>query len=131
MMQEDKIVFDFIKSLEIALHSEKSNNRDWLHLVLHDDFLEISKSGFIYSKNVVINALSTEIKTATTIFSQNYEMNYLNENIILLTYQSYELDKNDAPCNQALRSSIWQKSANNQWQLRFHQGTLMADDIDD
>ncbi|SFK32166.1 DUF4440 domain-containing protein, partial [Xenorhabdus mauleonii] len=131
MKQEEITTFEFIKKLEITLHSEKRNNRNWLHTVLHDDFLEISKSGFVSPKIAVIDALLAEIKTTISIFSQNYAMRYLDENIILLTYQSYEIDQTGAPCNQALRSSIWQKSANNKWQLRFHQGTLMANDTDD
>ncbi|AYA42443.1 hypothetical protein HZS38_05595 [Xenorhabdus nematophila] len=72
---------ELIKYLEISLYGEKRNNTNWLNTVLHDDLLEISKSGYVYTK------------------------------------------KNH---NQALRSSIWQLSSNNQWQLRFHQGTLMA-----
>ncbi len=53
-------------------------------------------------------------------------MKYLDENIALLTYQSYEMDQAGNPFNQALRASIWQLSSDNTWQLRFHQGTLMS-----
>ncbi|OTA16741.1 hypothetical protein Xbed_03442 [Xenorhabdus beddingii] len=126
MVQGNSAIFEFIKQLEVSLHGEKRNNANWLQSVLHDDFLEISKSGYVYTKKIVITELTTEINTTSPIFSQDFSMNYLDENIVLLTYQSYEIDQTGNPFNQALRSSIWQLSASEKWQLRFHQGTLLT-----
>ncbi|MBD2812169.1 nuclear transport factor 2 family protein [Xenorhabdus sp. Vera] len=126
MIQENSAIFELIKYLEISLHGEKRNNGNWLKAVLHDNFLEISKSGYFYTKKIVFNELITEIKTISKIFSEDFSINYLSENIILLTYQSYEIDEVGNLFNQALRSSIWQLSSEKKWQLRFHQGTLMT-----
>ncbi|MDC9615944.1 nuclear transport factor 2 family protein [Xenorhabdus khoisanae] len=126
MVQENLAIFKLIKQLEVSLHGEKRNNADWLNTVLHDDFLEISKSGYVYTKKIVFNELTTEIKTTSPIFSHHFSMKYLDENIALLTYQSYEMDQAGNPFNQALRASIWQLSSDNTWQLRFHQGTPMS-----
>ncbi len=54
-------------------------------------------------------------------------MRILDKNIVLLTYKSYEVNKRGRSYNEALRSSIWQLSTSGVWQLRFHQGTKMAD----
>ncbi|OTA17628.1 hypothetical protein Xvie_01021 [Xenorhabdus vietnamensis] len=125
MVQKNTATFELLKNLEISLHGEKRNNADWLNMVLHDDFLEISKSGYIYTKKIVFDELTTEIKTTFQIFSKDFSMNCFGENIVLLTYQSYEIDRIGKPFNQALRSSIWQLSSVDKWQLRFHQGTIM------
>ncbi|MDE9565930.1 hypothetical protein KKI93_18170, partial [Xenorhabdus bovienii] len=55
-----------------------------------------------------------------------YVTKWLDKNIALITYQSYEINKSGHPFNKALRSSIWQLSVSGTWQLRFHQGTIMA-----
>ncbi|WP_443089570.1 DUF4440 domain-containing protein [Xenorhabdus sp. Sc-CR9] len=112
--------------IEICCIGEKRKKGNWFKAVLHDNFLEISKSGYFYTKKIVFNELITEIKTISKIFSEDFSINYLSENIILLTYQSYEIDEIGNLFNQALRSSIWQLSSDKKWQLRFHQGTLMT-----
>ncbi|MBD2799774.1 nuclear transport factor 2 family protein [Xenorhabdus sp. M] len=111
----------------MSLHVEKRNNADWLQAVLHDNFLEISRSGYIYTKKIVLDTLTLEIKTTSNIFAKNFSMSILNTNTALLTYHSYEMDRTDTPFNQALRSSIWQLSSCGKWQLRFHQGTLLME----
>ncbi|WP_053067908.1 hypothetical protein [Xenorhabdus khoisanae] len=68
MVQENLAIFKLIKQFEVSLHGEKRNNADWLNTVLHDDFLEISKSGYVYTKKIVFNELTTEIKTTSPIF---------------------------------------------------------------
>ncbi|MDC9594199.1 DUF4440 domain-containing protein [Xenorhabdus sp. IM139775] len=83
------------------------------------------KSGYVYTKKDVFDGLTTEKKPTSQIFSKDFSMTFLDENIALLTYQSYEIDRTGNSFNQAIRSSIWQLSATDKWQLRFHQGTLM------
>ncbi|CDG89955.1 DUF4440 domain-containing protein [Xenorhabdus bovienii] len=126
MHQKNSAIFELLKNLEISLHKEKRKNIDWLNTILHDDFLEIAKSGYVYSKKIVIDELTTEFKMVSPIFSQDFNIKWLDENIALITYQSYEINKSDHPFNKALRSSIWQLSVSGTWQLRFHQGTIMA-----
>ncbi|WP_338885277.1 DUF4440 domain-containing protein [Xenorhabdus sp. TH1] len=126
MIQENVDTFKLLKNFEVSLQGKKRNNADWLNIVLHDNFLEISKSGYVYTKKDVFDALTTEIKTNFQLFSKNFSINHLDKNIVLLTYQSYEIDLTGNFFNQALRSSIWQLSSlTGQWQLRFHQGTII------
>ncbi|PHM28017.1 DUF4440 domain-containing protein [Xenorhabdus budapestensis] len=127
MKQENSTIFSLIKNLEMSLHREKRNDNNWVNTILHDDFLEIGKSGYVYTKKIVEDALKEERNTISQIFSKNFNMQNLDKNIVLLTYQSYEMDKSGHPHNKVLRSSIWQLSASGTWQLRFHQGTKMAD----
>ncbi|MDE1484366.1 DUF4440 domain-containing protein [Xenorhabdus bovienii] len=126
MHQKNSAIFELLKNLEISLHKEKRNNIDWLNTILHDDFLKIAKSGYVYSKKIVIDELTTEFKMVLPIFSQDFNIKWLDKNIALITYQSYEINKSGHPFNKALRSSIWQLSVSGTWQLRFHQGTIMA-----
>ncbi|CAM3676026.1 DUF4440 domain-containing protein [Xenorhabdus thuongxuanensis] len=125
MVQENIATFELLKNLEVSLHGKKRNNPNWLDIVLHDDFLEISKSGYVYTKKDVFDVLTTEIKATFQLFSKDFSMSCLDKNIVLLTYQSYELDRTGTLFNQAFRSSIWQLSSTDKWQLIFHQGTII------
>ncbi|MBC8943895.1 MULTISPECIES: hypothetical protein [Xenorhabdus] len=60
MKQENSTIFALIKSLEISLHREKRNDNKWINTILHDDFLEIGKSGHVYTKKIVEDALKEE-----------------------------------------------------------------------
>ncbi|CDM90258.1 nuclear transport factor 2 family protein [Xenorhabdus bovienii] len=93
MHQKNSAIFELLKNLEISLHKEKRKNIDWLNTILHDDFLEIAKSGYVYSKKIVIDELTTEFKMVSPIFSQDFNIKWLDENIALITYQSYEINK--------------------------------------
>ncbi|PHM36601.1 DUF4440 domain-containing protein [Xenorhabdus innexi] len=126
MDQENSVIFEIIKNLEVSLHGKNRCNADWLNNVFHDDFLEIGKSGYLYTKKIVVKSLKEEINTVSKIFSKNFNMQILDKNIVLLTYQSYEKDKNGRRYNGALRSSIWQLSASGEWKFRFHQGTKIV-----
>ncbi len=75
----------------------------------------------------MVKFLKEEINIIPQIFSEDFNMQVLDKNIVLLTYKSYEVNKRGQSYNEALRSSIWQLSALGAWQLRFHQGTKMAD----
>ncbi|WP_446469266.1 nuclear transport factor 2 family protein [Xenorhabdus stockiae] len=127
MNQENSATYSIIKNLEISLHGEKRYDIKWLNSILHDNFLEIGKSGHIYTKKIVVKFLKEEINIIPQIFSEDFNMQILDKNIVLLTYKSYEVNKRGRSYNKALRSSIWQLSTSGVWQLRFHQGTKIAD----
>ncbi|MBD1229610.1 hypothetical protein [Xenorhabdus griffiniae] len=57
MIQENVAIVELLKNFEVSLHGKKRNNADWLNIVLHDNFLEISKSGYVYTKKDVFDAL--------------------------------------------------------------------------
>ncbi|WP_340608575.1 hypothetical protein [Xenorhabdus bharatensis] len=56
MNQENLAILAIIKRLEISLHGEKRYDIEWLHRILHDDFLEIGKSGYLYTKKIVLES---------------------------------------------------------------------------
>ncbi|MDR0218265.1 MAG: DUF4440 domain-containing protein [Enterobacteriaceae bacterium] len=126
MNNKNASIFRLKKNLETSLHGEKRNDVNWLTTVLHDNFLEIGKSGYFYTKRMVADSLNAEVNTPSSIFSKNFKLQFLDTNVVLLTYQSYEISKTGGPYNKTLRSSIWQLSASGTWKLRFHQGTRMA-----
>ncbi|MBD2816189.1 hypothetical protein ID850_15880 [Xenorhabdus sp. Flor] len=63
MKQESSTIFVLIKNLEISLHREKRNDNKWVNTILHDHFLEIGKSGYVYTKKIVEDALKEEKNT--------------------------------------------------------------------
>ena len=108
-------------NLETALHC-RSGRRDGkaLERLLHGAFVEIGRSGRLYGREEILQLLDSE--AAIRVHSQNFVMTELSDNIMLLTYRSARIDESGQLFRHALRSSIWQRTADG-WQLRFHQGT--------
>jgi hypothetical protein len=111
-----------LRMLEVTLHQpavRRDSSR--LALLLHDEFIEIGRSGRRYTRENVLREFS-ETSSPAVIWSQDYALMKLNENFVLLTYKSAHIDSNGALSRHTLRSSLWQQ-VNGDWQLRFHQGT--------
>ncbi|PHM64050.1 hypothetical protein Xsto_03386 [Xenorhabdus stockiae] len=70
MDQENSAILAIIKSFEISMHGEKRYDIEWLNRILHDDFLEIGKSGYIYTKKIVVESLKEEINIISQIFQK-------------------------------------------------------------
>lgn len=107
--------------LEKKLHnSTNRQNSHFLREILHADFFEFARSGGTSDKRDTLLSLVNEMETS--IYSENYHCSFLSDNTVLMTYTSFELHygKKIKPTH---RSSIWLKNSENQWQLRFHQGT--------
>lgn len=83
--------------------------------LLHPDFTEHGASGRVWTRDDVLESLpaAPEISGAASDFHA-YD---LAPDVVLLTYR---VDGNRA----SLRSSIWLR-VDDQWLLRFHQGTLV------
>ena len=108
-----------IKKLEEKLLSpEVRNSEEDLNRLLADDFLEYGKSGSVYTKKNVIEALlQEEDNIIITLF--DFEVKLLAENVILALYKTKTSNS-----KVVLRSSIWKKHITLGWQIIFHQGTL-------
>jgi hypothetical protein len=88
--------------------------------LLADDFIEFGASGSIWSKAEVIEQLPHEpfVKRSITQFA----VKTLSEESALVTYQCHIHDQSEIVAS--LRSSIW-RNRDDQWQMIFHQGTLI------
>lgn len=85
--------------------------------LLHPDFEEIGSSGRVWTRAETIQMLSEE--ESVTVDMEVMGIARLDTSTALLTYRS------SAPGRSVLRSSLWNFD-NDQWRLRFHQGTLEA-----
>lgn len=115
---------DELRLLEAELHHPGSTgSRKRLEQLLHPDFHEVGRSGHTYSRDTVINYLSTSSAPAP-VESSDHAAHLLSENCALLTYRSAQASADGSPVNAALRSSIWLRTPQG-WQLFYHQGTPM------
>jgi len=108
-----------IYKLETSLLSPKiRHSKEILEKLISDKFIEIGKSGIIYCKTELIEALINE-SDKTSIIIENFEISQLSKEVILSTYKSVNRKDNTS----TLRSSIWVLEGED-WRIRFHQGTL-------
>lgn len=114
-------MFEAVVNLEIELHSQAvRRNITRLEELLHDEFIEIGRSGVIYDKQQIIRSLLSA--KSISVFSQDYEQHLVGCDLILITYRSAHMDSDGVLSNFARRSSLWEKSFSG-WKLKFHQGT--------
>lgn len=90
---------------------------------IHDEFMEIGKSGQVFDKNSIIDYLS-HLDTDRDIEIQNFVLKGLKEDILIANYITNEKGIE----TKALRTSIW-INENSDWKLYFHQGTPTELDI--
>lgn len=120
-----KILSAHIKGLEKTLLSQSvRKNPSVLSELIADEFIEIGKSGKVWTKQTVINALKKESRTEIVITGFNLKL--LAENIALVTYSARHKHKGNIPPSKSIRSSIW-KMVENKWKIVFHQGTPASD----
>ena len=114
-------MFESVAMLEIELHDPSvRRNIARLEELLHDDFIEIGRSGAIYGKQQVISLLMSA--KPVDVVSQDYAEHLAGDDLMLITYRSAHVDSEGVLSNFARRSSLWQQSGSG-WRLRFHQGT--------
>jgi hypothetical protein len=113
-----------LRELEERLfHADVRGARDDLAILLDDRFVEFSKSGRIYDKDGVVNALESEaLQPSPRTFDPitDFKARLLGPGFVLVTYHVSE-HAGHAPID-SLRSSIW-TSSEGRWRLLFHQGT--------
>ena len=84
--------------------------------LIHPMFFEFGQSGKTHHYDDVIAYLSQQTKTECRI--ENFKTEPLAETVVHVTYRFITLN------SISKRSSIWLKEEQ-QWQLRFHQATLL------
>lgn len=111
-----------LRELEVALHQpEVRSDPELLDELIHDSFIEFGRSGRSFSKADILRELPLAQPTGT-IWSQDFSVMQIADDIALLTYKSAHLDETGELSRHTLRSSLWQRTDCG-WQMRFHQGT--------
>jgi ribonuclease HI len=86
--------------------------------ILHQDFEEIGRSGRLWGRDAIVQALAGEEANAVNLEVLGIER--VTPETILLTARTTDAR------GSSLRSSLWLR-VNGRWRLRFHQGTPEAD----
>ena len=91
-----------------------------LEAVLHADFIEHGSSGRIWTRQAIIDELPLEGATTPRTTALDVDAQHLTEDTILVTYRTTSAIRN------AVRSSVWLRLPDGDWQIRFHQGTPVS-----
>jgi len=116
-----KLLIEYETSLFSA---DTRSNKDNLITLLHQDFIEIGYSGITYDLNQIIESITLEKPTNTTLHAQNFELKKLDRLIYVLMYKSADINNENVASRFAKRSSIWCVNEG-QWQMKFHQATAI------
>lgn len=92
-----------------------------LSALLHPDFEECGRSGCIYTRDAVIQALAAE-SPAGDIVADAFVAAELGAEVALLTFRTALQLPDGTRTRHTLRASIWHWTEG-RWQLRYHQGT--------
>ena len=112
-------------ALELALaRRDEASIPGGYEAVLAPDFTEIGASGRLWSRAEILAALHAEPPTeAISIVA--FEVANLSPDLVLATFDSDAPDADGVPIRRR-RSSLWIRHTD-RWQIRFHQGTPIAD----
>lgn len=112
------MLLEKLRLLECSLHSDSRHDREWLELILHPDFQEITQSGLMVNRIETITSLLSE-RVISPIYSSDFRIIEIGGCSAILIYRTSNIDGS----HQVLRSSHWVLSVANDWTLLFHQGT--------
>ncbi len=94
---------------------------NYMNRILAHDFFEFGRSGRVYQRADTLAIKPQEIKAKLPL--KNFAIHLISQDVVLVTYISeVEYEKVEV----GNRSSIWSKTEG-RWQLRFHQGTPVAE----
>ena len=112
-----------ILELEKSLFKlEYTSDENYLNKILHDNFLECGKSGFLFNKEITVKEL-LECTEDRNITIYNYNCRKISTNIFLVNY----ITKNNN--DNIFRTSIWKKE-NNKFKIIFHQASLYLEEAE-
>jgi hypothetical protein len=113
---------DTLVALELELHRPQTRgNGERLAQLLHPAFREIGRSGRLYSREQALSELIA-LTQSQRIEAHGFNVDMIAPDLAMLTYQSEHLFDSGVAERHAMRSSIWQRTAEG-WKIRFHQGT--------
>jgi hypothetical protein len=121
-------LLDKLITLETKLHRvETRRNRQRMEALLHPDFIEIGRSGRVYTRAEILEEFGTD-SVLPAIHASHFDLVVLADGVALLTYRSAHVDADGNLQRHTLRSSVW-VSTKAGWQMRFHQGTPTTGEI--
>lgn len=110
-----------IYNLETSLlKPEVRSSFDQLNILLADDFKEFGSSGLVYTKQHVLERLSSNTDKVVYVVS-DFEVKILSEEAVMANFKTDRVI-NDTEKVSSLRTSLWRKEASG-WRMFFHQGT--------
>ncbi|MDX8493164.1 nuclear transport factor 2 family protein [Mesorhizobium sp. VK22B] len=99
-----------VVALELALlRAPTRHDPDFLKIVLDDDMIEFGKSGYVYDKERILEALSTsngEPAPDDLLEMTSVRTVQLAPEVVLLIYK---LRSRGGPAAPSLRSSVWRR----------------------
>lgn len=123
MKQQTEQLFKQIIEQEIALHQVWfSSNKQVVERLLHPSFKEVAESGKSHNFSEILSFMDNAKDSPDSVHSQEYECISLDDNSMLLLYQSAILKPTGEYVSFAKRSSIWIDTGEI-WQMKYHQGT--------
>lgn len=117
-MSADEACAEVIHRERQLLDPEVRRQPDLVRALLHPEFVEFGSSGRIWNAESIVESIASE-QTPIEITASDLKAIHLDPGIILLTFRT------DNAGRSCLRSSIWVQTDENQWLLRFHQGTVI------
>ena len=122
----DKVACDLLKANELALLDPKiRSNRVELDRLIADEFFEVGASGSTFGKAELVLSLPDE--SGIYFEALDVKVNMLSSTVGLVTYTTARMSGESV--QRSRRASIWVKTGE-QWQMIYHQGTVVkeADD---
>ena len=111
-----------IKDLEEGMWTfERRSNEAWLQRYLHNEFMEVGRSGKRYNRSELFPITIAPFKAMIPL--PNFELKFISHECALATYDSDF--KQSGNQEFAHRSSLW-VYADDRWQLIYHQGTAFT-----
>lgn len=111
-----------LEALESSLWREETRyDRTHLDELLADDFVEVGRSGRVWTREAI--AASPRAPIDAVLPLPEFRLRRLDPDTALVTYESRV--RRDGTLERAHRSSLWTRSGG-RWRLRFHQATPAA-----
>jgi len=84
------MLLEKLRLLECSLHGDRRNDWEWLELILHPAFREITRSGVMVNRSETITALLSE-KDEPFILSSDFRLTEMGCGSALLHYRTFAL----------------------------------------
>jgi hypothetical protein len=108
------------------LDPELRRSPDKLAHLVADDFTEFGSSGHAYDKKRVLFLLRKQAPSRLQI--EEFRVIEISDTAALVTYRAYSESTRNNGTRSSLRSSLWIQR-NGTWQLIFHQGTAVPEQV--
>lgn len=126
-MQAPPEIVSALKEREPIFHNDPPNaDRSYLEALIAEDYVEVGGSGRIYSRERVIDTVVDRYDREEPAVEYNvddFAVRQIAPQIYLATYTLSQPDGHETRVTR--RSTIWTDSTGN-WQVVYHQGTVVA-----